>query len=239
MGWKMSRRYTSKRRSIREEFLDPGYVSEIVAEYLVNAFKPDLDTIADMYDLEYEDDAFYYYKTRGKIYPGIDAQDILEEKLHADLEDFFEDYATSEIIYDLIHDGVEILDNKIGIQTVTGREWEIGIPVKEIDLEAEDIVPNIDKVADDFAKIFIKEEYTGRDEEMDDEEWDDYLVDWILEFTERHIEKFYDYVSIPVLNKFIEEVENLIKGYFSPENWADMLEAYAKEYIKSKGKRRR
>jgi len=197
-----------------------------------DSFEPDKQAIADVHDMIYydRDDAFVI-NVKGRGLPDRETIEILEKKLQKDLDEFLE-YGDS-YVYSIINDRTEELSKELGVDiSFYGRSGGyIGIDAKDVNLSACAIVSDFEQMVHEFVNMalsHIAEEESLNQQKLEDEE---YLDQVLLELTEENMDLFYKFVSISILHKFEERVEEIIATEFSPENWVEILEPVIKNYF--------
>jgi len=197
-----------------------------------DSFEPDKRAIADVHDMIYYDwnDAFVI-NVKGRGLPDSETIEILEKKFQKDLDEFFE-YGDS-YVYSIINDRTEELSKELGIEiSFYGRSGGyIGIDTSDVNLSACAIVSDFEQMVHEFVNMALA--HIVEDESLDQSMLEDevYLDQVLLELTDENIDLFYKFVSIPILHKFEERVEEIIATEFSPVNWVEILEPVIKNYF--------
>jgi len=197
-----------------------------------DSFEPDKQAIADVHDMIYydRDDAFVI-NVKGRGLPDRETIEILEKKLQKDLDEFLE-YGDS-YVYDIINSRTDALSKELGVDiSFYGRSGGyIGIDARDIYLSACAIVSDFEQMIHEFVNMALS--HIVEDESLDRQmlEDEEYLDQVLLELTEENIDLFYKFVSIPILHRFEERVEEIIATEFSPENWVEILEPVIKNYF--------
>ena len=220
--------------------LDKEYLKEWFNDYFAN-IEPDPQVIADLHELIFrrelgEGEAFVInVKNRGL--PDWTTKEILEKRLQIDLDELYDnnwDYV-DQYTYDVINNTVDELSKELGVDiSFYGRSGGyIGIPVEDVDLSPFIIIKEFKKMVDQYVEKFIESfnEEDSQDQKKCEED-EEYLDQFLLDFAEKNEDIFYNYVSVPVLHKFRDKVEQLISTEFSSEGWAKKLEPLVKDYVK-------
>jgi len=209
------------RETVRDGFYD-----------FFDSFEPDKQAIADVHGMIYRrsEDAFVI-DVKGRGLPDGKTIEILEKRFQQDLDEFLE-YGDS-YVYDIINSRTDALSKELGIEiSFYGRSGGyIGIDASDVNLSACAIVSDFEQMVHEFVNMALA--HIAEDEFLDQSMLDDeeYLEQVLLELVEENIDLFYKFVSIPILHRFEERVEEIIATEFSSENWVKILEPVIKNYF--------
>jgi hypothetical protein len=224
--------------------LDKEYLKEWFSDYFTN-IEPNPRAIADIHELifkrggSYGDGDAFVINVKNRGLPDWTTKEILEERLKVNLDDLFDNNweYVDQYSYGVINNRVNELSEELGVDiSFYGRSGGyIGIPVEDVDLSPVVIIKNFTEMIDQYVEKFIESfnEEDSQDQKKCEED-EEYLDHFLLDFAEKNEDIFYNYVTIPVLYKFRDKVEQLISTEFSSEGWVEKLEPIVRDYLKQK-----
>jgi len=221
--------------------LDKGYLKEWFNDYFAN-IEPDPQVIADLHELVFRRESYgggeiFVINVKNRGLPDWTTKEILEKRLQINLDELFDNNweYVDQYTYNVIDDKVDELSEELGVKIYFyGRSGGyLGIPVKDVDLSPFIIIKDFKKMVDQYVEKFIESfnEEDSQDQKKCEED-EEYLDQFLLDFAQKNEDIFYNYVSVPVLHKFRDKVEQLISTEFSSESWAEKLEPVVKDYFK-------